>query len=635
MEWTRDFKNITKADVPIAGGKGAALGEMTRAGMPVPPGFVVLSAAYEKFLAEGKTPDDVAEEIKKSFEKLGAKRVAVRSSATAEDSSAASWAGQLESYLNTTEKDLLENVKKCWESLESVRASAYRAEQHLAGAKISVAVVVQEMVESEVAGVAFSVHPVSEDRNQMIIEAGLGLGEAVASGTITPDRYVVAKDTGDILDKDIQAQRGSMAQKLPDEEILHLARLVKNIEMLYGFPVDVEWAFAGGKFFIVQSRPITTLHTAIKGRREGAPDKVAFLKSHQLRRQFVYPFIPVIASESYNHCYIENPLVKKIGIEKRPVFIVIWKDNYEEWGEDITRKVTDKETIRFLIGENRAIIKKYGKRADELRALDYKEATRAQLAQLLKEIDSILIETYHRYIFLIHDYFETDDPELIRVLPEVRIEMSQFVEKFYQCCDKIIEALADMFTGIPWETFMYATFDEIIHLLEEPETIREFEKIYKRHLLFVFDGKRLEVIKNQEEISNVVELLRKKEKAVDINATEIKGNSAFGGQAQGNVLKISEFEYGKVSEVIKNKKGFILVTPMTRPEFVPYLKDAGAIVTDEGGLTCHAAIVARELEIPCIVGTKIATRVLNTGDMVEVDAESGIVRVVEKARRVL
>ena len=224
--FTKTFKELSRNDTPSAGGKGASLGEMTQAGIPVPPGFVVLARAFERFLEEtdliveidailhtvnhqemhtvenasekiqamilgAKMSKDIASEINSKFKILNSKYVAVRSSATAEDSASAAWAGQLDSFLNTTEKGIIKNVKKCWASLFTPRAIFYRFEKDLHTQKISVAVVVQKMVESEVSGVAFSVHPVTEDRNQMIIEAGFGLGEAIVSGQITPDSYVV------------------------------------------------------------------------------------------------------------------------------------------------------------------------------------------------------------------------------------------------------------------------------------------------------------------------------------------------------------------------------------------------------------------------------------------------------------
>src|SRR3989338_7602922 len=188
--YIRPFAKLSSKNVSFAGGKGASLGEMTQAGIPVPAGFVIGSEAFEKFLKDtdlhveisaaldsvdhrkmhtveqaseviealimgANMPKDIATDIQQSFKKLGAKFVAVRSSATAEDSKTAAWAGQLESFLNTTEKSLLLNVKKCWASLFTPRAIFYRFEKGMEKDKISVAVVVQKMVESDAAGIAF------------------------------------------------------------------------------------------------------------------------------------------------------------------------------------------------------------------------------------------------------------------------------------------------------------------------------------------------------------------------------------------------------------------------------------------------------------------------------------------------
>ena len=325
------FRQLTKKDVGIAGGKGASLGEMVNLKIPVPPGFVILAGAFDRFLEEvdlaqeieiqlkkvnyndinsvdrasnvirdlihdAKMPKDLEEEIIRDFKKLKCKFIAVRSSATAEDSSIASWAGELESYLNTTEKTLLENVKKCWSSLFTPRAIFYRKENNLHKTHVSVAVVIQEMVESEISGICFTVHPVTQDKNQMIIEAGWGLGEAIVSGSITPDAYVVNKlkveskkskvksqkskvaEEFEILDINVAEQKKQIVrclkkgvkwipvlkskqekQKLSGKQIIELAKICANIEQHYKKPQDIEWAFRDGEFYIVQSRPITTL----------------------------------------------------------------------------------------------------------------------------------------------------------------------------------------------------------------------------------------------------------------------------------------------------------------------------------------------------------------------------------------
>lgn len=320
------FEELARNDVHIAGGKGASLGEMTRAGIPVPPGFVVTRAAFDRFLEETdlnveiesalrkvnykdinsvdkasntirdllhdeRMPKDLQTEILDAYKELSRKSsaswriksqklsVAVRSSATAEDSSQASWAGELESYLNTTEKNLIGNVKRCWSSLFTPRAIVYRNEKGMRKSKVSVAVVVQAMVQAEIAGVMFTVHPVTKDRNQMIIEAVWGLGEPLVGGQLTPDSYVVDARDWSLVDVSVTPQEKMLArkkkgignawvavsrgqaqkQKLSGKEIVALAKLGKKIEAHYGLPEDIEWVYAKKRFYIVQSRPITTL----------------------------------------------------------------------------------------------------------------------------------------------------------------------------------------------------------------------------------------------------------------------------------------------------------------------------------------------------------------------------------------
>lgn len=312
MKYLKLFGELDKNNTDIAGGKGASLGEMTQNNIPVPPGFVVLADAFRKLVQDnkivekidailktvdiGKTetvdkasveireliknavaPQDVSDEINEAFEELDTEFVAVRSSATAEDSSTASWAGELESYLNTTKGNLLETVKKCWSSLFTPRAIFYRIERKMDADEVAVAVVVQKMVQSEISGIAFTVHPVTKKPNEMVIEAGWGLGEAIVGGQITPDTYVIDKEKKEITEKypstqEIMIDRvGNETKEIPvpedkkekekltNEEVLELAEICINIEKHYGKPQDIEWARENNKFYIVQSRPITTL----------------------------------------------------------------------------------------------------------------------------------------------------------------------------------------------------------------------------------------------------------------------------------------------------------------------------------------------------------------------------------------
>ena len=446
------FENLKKTDIPSVGGKNANLGEMIKAGIPVPPGFAITAYAYKKFIEETKIvqkiydiiketvkeqskpeqyreaskkirkliestpmPKEIEDAIKSAYREL-CKRlntnevfVAVRSSATAEDLPDASFAGQQETYLNVKgENELLEKTVKCWSSLFTPRAIFYRDEKKFAHEKVFISVGVQKMVNARAAGVMFTINPVTGDTNQIVIEGNYGLGESVVSGAVTPDDFVVDKNTLKIIEKRIakktvQYVRDSNTGKtihrevpvekqeqpcINDEEITKLAELGKRIEQHYGKPQDIEWAIEADmsfpeNVFIVQSRPETVWSVKVSKPSE----KIEEVKTTELK-----------------------VVVKGIPAGKRG----------------------------YGIGKAKVVL-------------------------------------------------------------------------------------------------------------------------------------------NPEEASKVME------------------------------------------------KGDILVTDMTNPDFVPFMKMAGAIVTDKGGVTCHAAIVSRELGIPCVVGTENATKLMATGKEYTVDSRSGVV----------
>jgi pyruvate,water dikinase len=428
------FKDLTKDDIPLAGGKGANLGEMTQAGLPVPEGFMVTAQAYEAFIKENNLskkiesilrvdvddssklqeaskkirkliesspiPEKIQKDILRSYKKLdgGNAFVAVRSSATAEDLPEASFAGQQETFLNTRGgKQVLENVRKCWSSLFTPRAIFYRVKNNFDHSQVLIAAVVQRMVHADKAGVMFTVHPSTGDKDKLVIEGAWGLGEGVVSGSVTPDHYVMDKKTEKLLEKEVTKKEimfiknkenrtvqtptpkdMKTKQVLSEDELKKILRLGKLLESHYGKPQDVEWAIENGVDpYLVQTRPITVL--------------------------------------------------------------------YEE-GKEIVEKPDEKR--------------------------------------------------------------------------------------------KVI----------------------------------------------------------------------------------VKGLGASPGMASGKVKILHNIE-----ELDKVKEGDVLVTTMTNPDMVPAMKRAVAIVTEEGGMTCHAAIVSRELGIPSIVGTGNATEVLKEGDAITVDGSRGIV----------
>lgn len=435
------FHEVGKNDVGLVGGKGANLGEMTRAGIPVPPGFIVTAESWYHFIDETglrneiksqlkgldvndskrlqkvseeikwlitstKTPKYLEEKIKQYYKQLSSGTnmlVAVRSSATAEDLPDASFAGQQATFLNVQgEAEVARAVKKCWASLFEARAIFYREEQKFDHFKVGIAVPVQKMVQSDVSGIMFSINPITNNKNSIIIEAIYGLGEYIVGGNVNPDHYEIDKETLAIKNKIIVSQTHKLVkmpdggnedqpvphdwqniQKLWDESIPPLADLARKLENHYGKPQDSEWAVENGQLFIVQTRPITTEKTI---------DKI-----------------------------------------------------------------------------NSAVI-------------------------------------------------ASDVQAILNTIPIV--------------------------TGAP----------------------------------------------------------------------------ASPGVAAGPVVVIHS-----PSDIDKVKKGDVLVTEMTTPDFVPAMKRAAAIVTDLGGRTCHAAIVSRELGIPCVVGTNTATQLLRTGQMVTVSGSGGTV----------
>jgi rifampicin phosphotransferase len=271
------------ADVATAGGKGASLARLARAGMRVPPGFVVTTCAYRDFVARGGSggtvPAQTAAAIGDAYAALGDDvAVAVRSSATAEDQADSSFAGQHESYLNVRgTAAVIGAVRRCWASLGTPRAVAYRARLGIAADAVSMAVVVQRLVPAEAAGVLFTVNAVTGDHSQVVISANWGLGESVAGGQVTPDTVVVGRDDGHVAGYRIggkevmtvpdgtgtreqptpQAQRG--AAVLTAAQAAELTRTGLAIEELFGQPVDIEWARADGELFVVQARPVTGL----------------------------------------------------------------------------------------------------------------------------------------------------------------------------------------------------------------------------------------------------------------------------------------------------------------------------------------------------------------------------------------
>ncbi len=679
----KEFKDLSKNDVAIAGGKGASLGEMTQAGIPVPEGFVILSEAFERFVEKTEIkadidailhkvkhddintvenaseeikgiimseeiPNDIKIEINKEFKKLNSKYVAVRSSATSEDSASAAWAGQLDSFLNTTNKTLLENVKKCWASLFTPRAIFYRFEKKLHGTEISVAVVVQKMIESEVSGIAFSVHPVTQDYNQMIIEGAYGLGEAIVSGQITPDSYVIEKEPRRIIDKSVAQQEKGLykldkggnewkevkngeRQKLSDKEILELSELILRIERHYGFPCDIEWALEKNKFYIVQSRPITTLTEKESEKKE--EDKKDYDPIILLG---VWNVMPLEAWRWFDSAAI-NRLDKLTGMKLR-VFTYVKDDLHYQC-------VFEKEVSQLK--------EIFEKNKTEKEEINY--------------IDKIYYDFYKEVVKL-ESYLDKAEKQ----------DFSKFTDK------EIIEAVqrfADLWTAISMQVW-YAVFLDIWYPLPEKHKAAKQiaakardrtghlhersnnteRKLYAetsnrlsmevKKINFLFPNEIINALTNKVSYSNEIERRMKfcvttsiegeykiysGKKAQELfeqyqppsigkdTQSSLSGTPACKGKIKGTARVIR-----KDKDFDKFKDGEVLVSLQTMVHYLPIMKKSIAILTEFGGLTSHAAIVSRELNKPCIVGIPNLLASINDGDLIEVDADKGIVKILKK-----
>lgn len=313
MELIRSLQDINQQELSIAGGKGVNLGALTHAGFPVPPGFVLLTDAYQHFLsvnnllegverlAQQATPQDlvacerasqsiqalfaqypipaeIVQAISQAYQQLGT--IVIRSSATTEDLPTASFAGLHESYLNVkTLEDALIAVQQCWSSLWTPRALSYRARLNSASQMISMAVIIQQMVQADASGVLFTANPVSGMHEEVVINATWGVGEALVAGQVTPDTIIVEKTSGCITTREIgkpllvitptgssmsDGEVKTSRQRqfvLTDEQVTQLVRLGERVELYFGAPQDIEWVITGEQAFIVQARPITTLTT--------------------------------------------------------------------------------------------------------------------------------------------------------------------------------------------------------------------------------------------------------------------------------------------------------------------------------------------------------------------------------------
>ncbi len=768
------------------GGKAYSLAKMYKKGFNVPNAFVITDDAFQKFLEESELSDEVnylisncnvdneddlnstsnkiislisknelsielKEQIKSNMAKLNSKFVAVRSSASSEDGEKSAWAGQLETFLNVTIDNIFERVKECWCSIFTPRAIFYKHKNNDIS-KVSMAVVVQEMIQSEISGVSFSVNPV-ENKNEVVIESTNGLGESLVSGQVTPDKYIVEKNQ--IVKKTLVSRSGK--QILSDDSILLLADEVKKIEKFYGFPVDVEYAFHNNRLYIVQCRPITTLSnleinkTIEKIKNAGdwqyyvsrcfnwyveSTEILSSMKKYQdnfLGFDVATQNYLVLNGDEYSLdsdfddlCNIyENSFKADIDFfdkfAKKEFDIVEEVDKYiDELNSKEYSKMSFKQLSEELKTFNRLYVDSFipgmtrpddfleKKLAEELKnsfslddvefilkrvltcpnykSLDYSDEPLDLLQIALeknngKNIDKHLKNHINKYAWLkspvvvedtcfnetdylnrIDNLQQGDINKKINSLLDVRkqndIEFEKLLDK-YSFSDKILklinatrnfiflrtyttECSDHLFyigrhtlfeeickrCNLSQEDVVMLQYDEIQKILnsngiisDEPRnTIEERKKgfaiIWINKEIKTYFGNQCKLL--QDSIGNTYK--NRDDSKTDKNI--IKGNVANQGIVTGKVKIL--FDYNDTKKV---DNGDIIVASMTTPDLVSAMEKASGFITDEGGITCHAAILSREFNVPCIVGTINATKVLKDGQMVELNAFDGIITI--------
>lgn len=801
------FKDISEID--SVGGKGSSLAKMYQNEFNIPNGYIIMANVFDKFLDENNVKEKIQEiinrcnindekdienksneitqiiskcyisdtiekEIMISYKELNCKYVAVRSSATSEDGVNHAWAGQLETFLNVDEMNIIENIKKCWSSIFSPRAIFYRIKNN-DKSDITVAVIVQKMLQSDVSGVAFSINPTNNNLDEIVIESALGLGEAIVSGKITPDNYTISKKDNTIINKAIKCQKTKLVkenginkwlevkdgnlQKLDDKIVLKLSNLVKKIEDFYGFPVDIEYGIENGKIYILQCRPITTIkknelvekikkignwkfyvsrkfnwfveNTEIYASLEKYQNellgfeiatqnylclngdeylldsdfellckkldnylqndinffekfaKIEFDLVEEIKDYLKYLKNKKLETLSFNELYEEMEMFNNLYIKSfipgmtRPEDYLIYRLEKELINENFSEK--DIEIIFSKIStcpnyfqlsyseEPLDLLKlalkiKNGKNVEEL--IDEHVQQYSWIRGPVEFEDTAF--TKEDYLLRLDNLINDDIEEKIENINNVRknndIEYEKILEQynFTHRAKKLITAIRNF---IFLRTYTTEYSDHLFYVGRHTifEEISNRTRIENKNLIMLDDKEILDILKNQgiisREIKNVLENRKKGFAMIWINgnvqtvfgneslqlqdeiAKAYKTSSDEEEKSNSKIISGSIANRGKVKgiarvltkyqDIYRVEKGDIIVATMTTPDYVSAMEKASGFITDEGGITCHAAILSREFNVPCIVGTINGTKEIQDGQMIELDAYNGKVYILK------
>ena len=527
---------------------------------------------------------DLKKKIEDNTLKLNSKFYAVRSSATNEDGKTKSFAGQYDSFLNISNANLFQNIKNCWCSLYNENVIQYNNNFDIYGMNV----IVQKMIEPDYSGVIFSIDPSSETKNYTIIEMVKGLGEKLVSGKVTPTKFFVRKQTNrvDLKIGDIEIKK---------EIIDSLINNTKKIEKIYNKPMDIEYAITKDNCYIVQARPITATSPLTKTfdlsltRQKSIIDIEIYYKGE-------YEGIKSITRNLYYF---------------KPLFIYNKEENNVSiYYNDIDLEELPEPMYYYLDLDFTKTLKYYDKLKNNIQYLD-------NIIDNNKKIE------YKKYI-----------EKIIEIYPFT--SLGQLAGHFNDMTQRVKDLLVEF--REKYDYIIYKAIDYLVLKLKE-----KLPKEYQNNIDFL---KLEEIINNN--LPSIKNLKKRKQGYVYYNGTLYITNDYNKFFYDQNIsiessktnLLLGTFTYtsgknikGRVCKIMSDKDFIdfketdIIVTPMTSPKFLSILKKCKAIITDEGGITSHAAIISRELKIPCLVGTKGATKSLVTGDIIEITTRGEIKKV--------
>lgn len=591
------------------GGKANSLFKLKKFDILIPDFFVISSTVFERFLEENnivktikkhllnnnfefakdiimKSPFsiDLEKEIYSHFDKLNTPLVSVRSSASNEDGDKKSFAGQYSTCLNIKKDELFSAIKKCWISLYDDNVISYSKE---ANNFFSMNVIVQKMIIPYCAGVSFSIDPTSRSKNYSYIEACLGNGEKLVSGEVTPSSYVVRRET-----TDIDFHEGK--NLLSNDNIKKIMDNTLKIEQIYKKPMDIEWCLLNDEIYILQARPITAFsieNELIKNiiTREkslieielyyrGEYNRIKDLTNALYYQKPIFHFISEKETKIYYNFFSleEDPNLIFRELNNNYELFLKELNNVYKLCEDINEAIRNKEIDFIDFFNNLTIIQAFSTLGN-MAGQDYKISKRV-LQELLKyrrNYDNLV----YRGEDIIEEYLKDSIPDKFK---------------------KYIKVLS-------------------INDIKNIENIDTCELEKRLKGFIYYDG---EIINTSfEDFCKNNNFYTEKEK---ITKNSISGKCAFSGKVTGIVKIINSRD-----DFNSFEKGDIIVAPMTTPKYTPIMKKASGIITDEGGITCHAAIVSRELKLPCLVGCKNATKILKNGMKIELNTINGLVKIIE------